>query len=309
MVRAVLPNPKMELRPGMFVTAFMHGAMRPNAIVVPQLAIQQGSDGHLVYVINASNVAEIRPVVVGDYVGEKDIVVMQGLHAGDRVVIDGVLKVVPGKPVTIAGPATRRSDTRRRPLTAPAAPGKAPAAPKRRRNRPPMFTHFFIDRPILSSVISILILLGGASRYRCRRSSNIRGWPPQVDQRQLPRRHCRRVANQVAAPIEAQINGVTTCSTSVDQLVGRQRFDQCVFKPGTDPDIASNVQNRVSRHVAVAAGGGQQGVEVDKNSSGIMMVLSIYSPDERYTSTYIDNYTNLYVLDELKRVPGANRAR
>ena len=39
-----------------------------------------------------------------------------------------------------------------------------------------------------------------------------------------------------------------------------------------------------------------------------MMVLSIYSPDERYSSTYIDNYTNLYVLDELKRVPGANRA-
>ena len=38
------------------------------------------------------------------------------------------------------------------------------------------------------------------------------------------------------------------------------------------------------------------------------MVLSIYSPDDRYSSTYIDNYTNLYVLDELKRVPGANRA-
>ena len=106
MVRAVLPNPKMELRPGMFVTAFMHGAMRPNAIVVPQLAIQQGSDGHLVYVVNASGVAEIRPVVVGDYVGDQDIVVVQGLHAGDRVVVDGVLKVVPGKPVTIvAAPA------------------------------------------------------------------------------------------------------------------------------------------------------------------------------------------------------------
>ena len=52
----------------------------------------------------------------------------------------------------------------------------------------------------------------------------------------------------------------------------------------------------------------QQGISVDKQSSGIMMVLSIYSPDDRYTATYIDNYTNLYVLDELKRVPGANRA-
>ena len=52
----------------------------------------------------------------------------------------------------------------------------------------------------------------------------------------------------------------------------------------------------------------QQGITVDKKSSTLMMVLSIYSPDDRYSSTYIDNFTNLYVLDELKRVPGANRA-
>ena len=52
-VRAVLPNPKQELRPGMFVTALVLGAQcGPNAIVVPQLAVQQGSNGHLVYVVN-----------------------------------------------------------------------------------------------------------------------------------------------------------------------------------------------------------------------------------------------------------------
>jgi len=101
MVRAVLPNPKMELRPGMFVTALVKGATRPDAIVVPQLAVQQGSNGHLVYVINEAGLAEVRPVVVGDYVGEKDIVVVAGLHAGDRVVVDGVLKVVPGRPVKV----------------------------------------------------------------------------------------------------------------------------------------------------------------------------------------------------------------
>jgi len=105
LVRAVLPNPKHDLRPGMFVTAIVKGAQRPDAIVVPQLAIQQGSNGHLVYVINANNVAEIRPVVVGDYYGDKDIVVVQGLSGGDRVVIDGLQKVVPGQPVAIAPPA------------------------------------------------------------------------------------------------------------------------------------------------------------------------------------------------------------
>ena len=91
----MLPNPKRELRPGMFVTAYMKGALRPDAIVVPQLAVQQGSNGHLVYVVKPDGTAEVRPVVVGDYYGEKDIVILAGLHGGDRVVVDGVLKVVP----------------------------------------------------------------------------------------------------------------------------------------------------------------------------------------------------------------------
>jgi len=104
LVRAVLPNPKRELRPGMFVTAYAKGALRPNAIVVPQLAVQQGSNGHLVYVIKQDNTAEVRPVQVGEYQGEKNIVIVDGLKPGDRVVVDGVLKVVPGKPVQIVPP-------------------------------------------------------------------------------------------------------------------------------------------------------------------------------------------------------------
>ena len=104
LVRAVLPNTKLDLRPGMFVTAYVKGATRPNAIVVPQLAVQQGNNGHLVYVVNDKNVAEIRPVIVGDYYGEKDIVILAGLQAGDRVVVDGVLKVVPGQPVAVVPP-------------------------------------------------------------------------------------------------------------------------------------------------------------------------------------------------------------
>src|SRR3954466_14350297 len=102
LVRAVLPNPDKALRPGMFVTARVHGAPRPDAIVVPQLAVQQGSKGHLVYVVKPDSVAELRPVVVGDYYGEKEIVIIEGLKAGDRVVTDGMLKVVPGKPVQLS---------------------------------------------------------------------------------------------------------------------------------------------------------------------------------------------------------------
>ena len=104
LVRASFPNPKAELRPGMFVTAIVKGIVRPNAIVIPQLAVQQGSNGHLVYVVREDGTAEVRPVVVGDYEGDKDIVIVSGLQAGDRVVVEGVLKVVAGQPVKIAEP-------------------------------------------------------------------------------------------------------------------------------------------------------------------------------------------------------------
>jgi len=116
LVRASLPNPTKELRPGMFVTAKLKGAMRPDAIVVPQLAVQQGPNGHLVYVVRPDGIVEVRPVVVGDYQGEKDIVIVTGLKAGDRVVTEGVLKVVPGKPVQITTAAAEGA-------------GKAPSKP------------------------------------------------------------------------------------------------------------------------------------------------------------------------------------
>jgi membrane fusion protein (multidrug efflux system) len=103
-VRAVLPNPKRELRPGMFVTANVKGGTRPNAIIVPQLAVQQGAKGHVVYVVKEDGTAEVRPVVVGDYSGEKGILIASGLSAGDKVVVEGALKVVPGQPVKIGEP-------------------------------------------------------------------------------------------------------------------------------------------------------------------------------------------------------------
>lgn len=114
MVRASVPNPKKELRPGMFVTVNMHGAIRPDAVVVPQLALQQGAKGHFVLVANAEDKVEIRPVVVGSYAGDKEIVVEQGLHAGDRVIVDGFARLTPNAPV--------------KPVPAAAAPAAAQAA-------------------------------------------------------------------------------------------------------------------------------------------------------------------------------------
>ena len=176
-----------------------------------------------------------------------------------------------------------------------------------------MFTHLFIDRPILSSVISILFVLAGAVSMSI---APIEQYPelapPQVSVSAMyPGATAEVIANQVAAPIEAQINGVDNLLyfSSTSSSSGNVTIN-VVFTPGSDPDINQvNVQNRVSQATSqLPQVVTQQGVTVDKKSSAFMMVLSVYSPDDRYSATYIDNYTNLYVLDELKRVPGANRA-
>ncbi|MGH6634834.1 MAG: efflux RND transporter periplasmic adaptor subunit [Gammaproteobacteria bacterium] len=101
LVRATVSNPKGQLRPGMFVTAKLAGAMRPNAILVPQKAVQQGASGHFVYLVSPNNTAELRPVIVGEYVGE-EWVIKEGLRGGERVVIDGLQRLAPGAPVKLA---------------------------------------------------------------------------------------------------------------------------------------------------------------------------------------------------------------
>jgi membrane fusion protein (multidrug efflux system) len=108
LVRAELPNPDKNLRPGMFVTAKVKGGTRDNAIIVPQLAVQQGATGHVVYVVKSDGMAELRPVVVGDYYGDKEIFVLSGLRADDRVVVDGAMRVVPGQPVKIVDAAAKK---------------------------------------------------------------------------------------------------------------------------------------------------------------------------------------------------------
>ena len=103
LVRAELPNPKGALRPGMFVKVYVKGAVRPNAIVVPQKAVQQTANGHIVYVVNDKGQAELRPVVVGDWIGD-DWIINQGLTAGDKVIVEGFQRLAPGAPVKPISP-------------------------------------------------------------------------------------------------------------------------------------------------------------------------------------------------------------
>ncbi len=100
MVRAVLPNPREILRPGQFVRVKIYGATRPNAIVVPQQAVQQGQNGSFVFIVNAHNQAEVRLIDPGPWEGD-NWVIWKGLNAGDLVIVSGVNKVLPGSPVKV----------------------------------------------------------------------------------------------------------------------------------------------------------------------------------------------------------------
>jgi len=126
LVRAEVPNPKEDLRPGMFVKAFLKGAVRPNAMVVPQKAVQQTANGHTVYVVNQKEEAEIRPVIVGEWIGE-DWIINKGLKAGDRVIVEGFQRLAPGAPVKVVSngiPATAAPAA----ASGPPSPSARPAA-------------------------------------------------------------------------------------------------------------------------------------------------------------------------------------
>jgi membrane fusion protein (multidrug efflux system) len=96
--RAVIANPEGRLRPGQFVRVTLTGATRPSAVLVPQRAVLEGPQGKFVYVVDEKSTAQARPIEVGEWAGS-DWIITAGLKAGDRVVIDGVMRIGPGAPV------------------------------------------------------------------------------------------------------------------------------------------------------------------------------------------------------------------
>ncbi len=174
-------------------------------------------------------------------------------------------------------------------------------------------SHFCIDRPIFASVISIVITLGGAvAMFNLPVAQYPDITPPQITiSANYPGASADVVANNVAAPIEQQVNGadnmiyMNSSSSSTGNLTVN-----AYFEIGTNPELAQvDVQNRVNLALPQLPSSVQsQGIQVQKKSSAFMMVIAIYSPSDRYDATYIANYANIYVLDALKRVPGANQS-
>jgi membrane fusion protein (multidrug efflux system) len=99
--RAELPNPDGALNPGQFVRVVVKGASIPNAVTVPQRSVLEGPQGKFVYVVDEKSTAQARPVEAGQWAGDR-WVITSGLKGGERVIVDGVMKIGPGAPVKVA---------------------------------------------------------------------------------------------------------------------------------------------------------------------------------------------------------------
>jgi hydrophobe/amphiphile efflux-1 (HAE1) family protein len=172
---------------------------------------------------------------------------------------------------------------------------------------------FFIDRPIFSSVISILIVIGGAAALRALPIEQYPDVvPPQVVVTAVyPGASAQVLADSVAAPLEQEINGVDGMIYMESSATDAGAVQITVsFEIGTDPDQAQiNVNNRVQAALPrLPIRVREQGVRVEARTTNILLVAVMLSPDSRYDTIYISNYALLNVLDELVRLPGVGDA-
>ncbi len=176
-----------------------------------------------------------------------------------------------------------------------------------------MLSHFFIDRPIFSIVIALVICIaGGVAMVQLPIAQYPQVTPIQIQvTATYPGANGTLVAQNVGAPIEQQVNGANNMiyMSSTSSSTGNYTLT-VYFTIDTDPALAQvDVQNRVNQAMAQLPQSVQaQGVSVEQKTSTFLMVLAFYSPDGRYDANFISNYTNAQVLGTINRIPGANQA-
>lgn len=107
LVRSIFENPQDLIKPGQFLRASVFGAIRPNAIVVPQTAVMQGSKGQYVYVVGAENKVEVRNIVAGNWI-KNEWIIDSGLKPGDKVIVDGTSKIQLGQVINPVESQTKK---------------------------------------------------------------------------------------------------------------------------------------------------------------------------------------------------------
>src|SRR5246127_901671 len=175
-------------------------------------------------------------------------------------------------------------------------------------------SHFFIDRPIFAIVVSIVTVLLGVLAYTTLPVAQYPEIAPPtvVVQAQYPGADPKTLAEEVAEPIEQQVNGVENMlyMSSVSAMDGTMQLT-ITFKLGTDPNIAQVlVQNRVTiAEPQLPAEVRNIGVTTQKQSPDILMAIGLTSKSNTYTPLYLSNYAYTQILDTLKRIEGVGNVQ
>ncbi len=172
-----------------------------------------------------------------------------------------------------------------------------------------MFTRRFIERPILASVLSIIVTLAGTvALFSLPVAQYPEITPPTVEVSAVyPGANAKVVADTVASPIEQQVNGVEDMMYMSSQCTNDGTFTLTVtFKPGVDLNVAQVlVQNRVNLAQPVLPElVRRRGVLVKKKSPSQLMIINLYSPDGSRDNLYLSNYATIQLRDELARLQG-----
>jgi HAE1 family hydrophobic/amphiphilic exporter-1 len=171
----------------------------------------------------------------------------------------------------------------------------------------------FIERPVLSTVISIFfVVLGIIGIYSLPVEQYPDIAPPTVRvTTSYGGANAQAVLNSVIIPLEEQINGVEGMTYMTSSAYnGGSASISVYFKQGTDPDIATvNVQNRVSQASALLPSEvNQSGITVEKSLSGILLMAQLKSTNPDYDGKFIQNYAQINVLPQIKRISGVGSA-
>ena len=171
----------------------------------------------------------------------------------------------------------------------------------------------FINRPVLSTVISIFIVIFGIlGLYSLAIEQYPDIAPPTIRvSTTYTGANAQSVLNSVIAPLEEQINGAENMDYMVSSASNNGTAEiQVYFRQGTDPDMAAvDVQNRVAKAAAfLPSEVNQVGVITQKRQSSMLMVVAMYDPEDKYSTEFIDNYMSINIIPQIKRISGVGDA-